>query len=64
VTASRSRLAGPGPRGCACSPLKPYEILDDPFLFDSDQEAYTVLDGPIGQKPLETLPAHGLVGLG
>ncbi len=44
--------------------IKPYEILDYPFLFDSDQEAYAILDGPVGKKLLETLPAHGLVGLG
>lgn len=44
--------------------IKEFEILDFPFLFDTDQEAYAVLDGPIGKKLLETLPAKGLVGLG
>ncbi|MFP5404944.1 MAG: TRAP transporter substrate-binding protein [Gammaproteobacteria bacterium] len=44
--------------------VREFEILDYPFLFDTDQEAYAVLDGPIGKKLLETLPAKGLVGLG
>ncbi len=44
--------------------IKEFEILDFPFLFDTDQEAYAVLDGTIGKKLLETLPAKGLVGLG
>lgn len=43
--------------------VKAYEILDFPFLFKNDQQAEKVLDGPVGQKLLETLPAHGLVGL-
>ncbi len=42
---------------------KPYEILDFPFLFRNSEEAEKVLDGPIGQKLMDTLPAHGLVGL-
>lgn len=44
--------------------IKEFEILDYPFLFDTDQEADVVLDGPIGNKLLETLPAKGLIGLG
>ncbi len=43
--------------------VKAYEILDFPFLFKNDAQAEKVLDGPVGQKLLETLPAHGLVGL-
>ncbi|MFV0283567.1 MAG: TRAP transporter substrate-binding protein [Castellaniella sp.] len=43
--------------------VKAYEILDFPFLFKNSQQAEKVLDGPVGQKLLETLPAHGLVGL-
>ena len=43
--------------------VKAYEILDFPFLFKDSAEAEKVLDGPIGQKLMETLPAHGLVGL-
>ena len=43
--------------------VKPYEILDFPFLFSNTQEADKVLDGPVGAKLMELLPAHGLVGL-
>lgn len=43
--------------------VKAYEILDYPFLFKTSEQAEKVLDGPVGDKLLETLPAHGLVGL-
>ncbi|MGB6008892.1 TRAP transporter substrate-binding protein [Castellaniella sp.] len=43
--------------------VKAYEILDFPFLFKNSEQAEKVLDGPVGQKLLETLPVHGLVGL-
>lgn len=43
--------------------VKAYEILDFPFLFSNSAEAEKVLDGPIGQKLMDTLPAQGLVGL-
>lgn len=43
--------------------VKAYEILDFPFLFKTSEQAEKVLDGPVGQKLLETLPAHGLIGL-
>ncbi|MGB6056459.1 MAG: TRAP transporter substrate-binding protein [Burkholderiaceae bacterium] len=43
--------------------VKEYEILDFPFLFASEQDAEKVLDGPVGQKLLDKLPAKGLVGL-
>jgi TRAP-type transport system periplasmic protein len=42
---------------------KEFAILDFPFLFDSEEEAYSVLDGPIGQKLIDLLPAKGIVGL-
>ncbi|MBN9401621.1 MAG: TRAP transporter substrate-binding protein DctP, partial [Burkholderiales bacterium] len=41
--------------------VKAYEIRDFPFLFKNDAQAEKVLDGPVAQKLLETLPAHGLV---
>lgn len=44
--------------------VKQFEVLDYPFLFDSEREAEAVLDGAVGKKLLETLPAKGLVGLG
>lgn len=43
--------------------VKEYEILDYPFLFSDEQQADKVLDGPVGQKLLDLLPAKGLVGL-
>lgn len=43
--------------------VREFEILDYPFLFANEQEADTILDGPIGQRLLDQLPAKGLVGL-
>lgn len=43
--------------------VKDFEVLDFPFLFDNEKEADAVLDGAIGQKLLDKLPAKGLVGL-
>jgi TRAP-type transport system periplasmic protein len=44
--------------------VKEYGILDFPFLFNTPEEADAVLDGPVGQKLLDKLPEHGLIGLG
>ena len=38
-------------------------VLDMPFLFANNAEAYKVLDGEIGQELLDTLEAAGLKGL-
>jgi tripartite ATP-independent transporter DctP family solute receptor len=43
--------------------VKEYEILDFPFLFANVQQAEKVLDGPVGDKLLATLPDKGLIGL-
>lgn len=43
--------------------IKDFEVLDYPFLFDSEKEAEAVLDGAIGKRLLDKLPAKGLVGL-
>jgi tripartite ATP-independent transporter DctP family solute receptor len=43
--------------------IKDFEVLDYPFLFDSEKEVEAVLDGPVGQHLLDTLPEKGLVGL-
>ena len=40
-----------------------FGVFDTPFLFDTFQEADAVLDGPVGQKLLDKLPAKGLIGL-
>ncbi|MFS0824630.1 TRAP transporter substrate-binding protein [Bacillus sp. 1P02SD] len=44
--------------------IKEFGIFDFPFLFNTPEEADAVLDGPVGQKLLEKLPEHGLIGLG
>jgi TRAP-type transport system periplasmic protein len=44
--------------------VKEYGIFDFPFLFNTPEEADAILDGPVGQKLLEKLPEHDLVGLG
>lgn len=38
-------------------------LVDLPYLFDSEQEAYAVLDGPVGKKIHAELEPKGLVGL-
>jgi tripartite ATP-independent transporter DctP family solute receptor len=40
-----------------------FAMFDFPFLFNNEQEADAVLDGPVGQKLLDMLPEHGVVGL-
>lgn len=44
--------------------VKEFEVLDFPFLFNTEQDAEKVLDGATGQKLLDKLPAKGLIGLG
>ncbi|MFO1047571.1 MAG: TRAP transporter substrate-binding protein [Geminicoccaceae bacterium] len=44
--------------------VKDFTLLDSPFLFDNEQEADAVLDGPVGEALLAKLPEKGLVGLG
>jgi tripartite ATP-independent transporter DctP family solute receptor len=43
--------------------VKEMAALDLPFLFNSSEEADAVIDGPVGQKLMDKLPAKGLVGL-
>lgn len=43
--------------------VKEFAIWDVPFLFANEKEADAVLDGPVGQKLLDSLQAKGLVGL-
>lgn len=44
--------------------IKEYGLYDLPFIFNNEAEADAVLDGPVGQKLLDMLPEHGLIGLG
>lgn len=43
--------------------IKEFGIYDFPFVFKEEEEAYAVLDGAIGQKLLDKLPEHNLVGI-
>jgi tripartite ATP-independent transporter DctP family solute receptor len=43
--------------------VKEYSVLDFPFLFNNEQEAYAIVDGPVGKKLMALLPAKGVVGL-
>ncbi|MBL3538330.1 TRAP transporter substrate-binding protein [Aminivibrio sp.] len=40
-----------------------YKIYDLPFLFANEEVADYILDGPVGKKLLDMLPAQGMVGL-
>lgn len=41
--------------------VKEMGVLDFPFLFANEAEADALLDGPIGKRLADMLPAHGLV---
>ncbi len=43
--------------------VKEFAVLDFPYLFSTPEEAYAVVDGPVGQKLFDKLPEKGLVGL-
>lgn len=43
--------------------VKEFALWDAPFLFANVEEADAVLDGPVGQKLMDSLQAKGLVGL-
>jgi tripartite ATP-independent transporter DctP family solute receptor len=43
---------------------KQFMVFDFPFLFNNAQEAYALSDGPVGQRLMSGLAAHGIVGLG
>jgi TRAP-type transport system periplasmic protein len=43
---------------------KEFIMLDFPYVFESEQQAAKVLDGPVGKRLVGYLPPKGLVGLG
>lgn len=43
--------------------VKEFGLLDLPFLFQTPEEAYAVVDGPVGRQLSARLPAVGLVGI-
>ena len=42
---------------------KKWMVFDLPFLFPNEEVADKVLDGPFGKKYMDSLTAHGIVGL-
>lgn len=43
--------------------IRPFGMLDLPYLFNTPQEADAIVDGPVGKKLLALLPEKNLVGL-
>jgi tripartite ATP-independent transporter DctP family solute receptor len=50
--------------GALTGVVKSYSVLDLPFVFEDEQQAARVLDGPVGTRLMSYLPEKGLVGLG
>ncbi|MGH8354158.1 MAG: TRAP transporter substrate-binding protein, partial [Pseudomonas sp.] len=50
--------------GILAAQIKDFALLDFPFLFNNDQEAFAVIDGPVGQQLAERLQEKNLIGLG
>lgn len=44
--------------------IKSFLVLDLPFVFDTEDQAARVLDGPVGKRLMSYLPEKNLVGLG
>lgn len=49
--------------GLVAGAIKEFIVFDFPFLFKNENEAYAVVDGPVGKKLLDKLPERGLMGL-
>ena len=49
--------------GLLAGHVKEFAVLDLPFLFNNEREADALVDGPVGTRLLDQLPAKGLVGL-
>ena len=43
--------------------IKEFAVVDLPFLFNNGKEADAVLDGPIGKRMTDLMPAKGMVNL-
>jgi tripartite ATP-independent transporter DctP family solute receptor len=50
--------------GLVASIDKQFMVFDLPFLFNSAQEAFAIVDGPVGTRMLEDLSRQGVIGLG
>jgi tripartite ATP-independent transporter DctP family solute receptor len=42
---------------------KKWMLFDLPFLFPNEEAADKILDGPLGKRYLDSLPAHGIIGM-
>ncbi|UCF84158.1 MAG: DctP family TRAP transporter solute-binding subunit [Desulfobacteraceae bacterium] len=42
----------------------PFQVNDMPFIYGNKEQAYKVLDGPIGQKLMKSLEAKNIIGFG
>jgi len=42
----------------------PFQVNDMPFIYANKQQAYKVLDGPIGQELMKILEAKNIIGFG
>ncbi|SDJ16638.1 TRAP transporter substrate-binding protein [Paenibacillus naphthalenovorans] len=43
--------------------IKAFGIFDFPFVINNEKQADAVMDGPIGQKLMDLLPQHKIIGL-
>jgi tripartite ATP-independent transporter DctP family solute receptor len=50
--------------GLVASIDKQFTVFDLPFLFNSAQEAFAIVDGPVGTRMLDDLSKQGVIGLG
>jgi tripartite ATP-independent transporter DctP family solute receptor len=42
----------------------PFQVNDQPFIYANKEQAYKVLDGPIGQELMKALEAKNIIGFG
>lgn len=50
--------------GILAAQIPDFALFDFPFLFENSEQAYTVMDGPVGQELGKRLESKGLIGLG
>ncbi|MCQ4259455.1 TRAP transporter substrate-binding protein [Stutzerimonas stutzeri] len=50
--------------GILAAQVPDFALFDFPFLFESSEQAYAVMDGPVGQELGKRLESKGLIGLG
>ncbi|WP_120994421.1 TRAP transporter substrate-binding protein [Stutzerimonas urumqiensis] len=50
--------------GILAAQVPDFALFDFPFLFENSEQAYEVMDGPVGQELAKRLESKGLIGLG